>query len=112
MPSRRATGLIASLLLLAAAGGALADDLPFFDNPYLKGGGTPSGAGAYGVGARPETSAPRRSAGPQTSPHGVGQDDKVERLFPGTGRYEGGTNTPCIGTTGFGSSQVIPGRKC
>ncbi len=112
MTSRFAKELIAGILLFSAAGSAMADDLPFFDNPYLKGGGTPSGAGAYGLGARPQTSAPRHSAGPQGSSQGVGHDDKVERLFPGTGRYEGGTNTPCIGTTGFGSSAVVPGRKC
>jgi hypothetical protein len=34
---------------------------------------------------------------------------------PGTGKFEGphnGTTTPCIGSTGFGSSGGIPGHKC
>jgi hypothetical protein len=37
------------------------------------------------------------------------------RLTPGTGKFEGpenGTNTPCIGSTGFGSSGGIPGHAC
>lgn len=40
---------------------------------------------------------------------------EMQRLSPGTGKFEGpnnGTNTPCIGSTGFGSSGGIPGRKC
>jgi hypothetical protein len=34
---------------------------------------------------------------------------------PGTGKFEGpnnGTTTPCIGSTGFGSSGGVPGHKC
>lgn len=34
---------------------------------------------------------------------------------PGTGKFEGphnGTGTPCIGSTGFGSSGGVPGRSC
>jgi hypothetical protein len=34
---------------------------------------------------------------------------------PGTGKFEGpknGTTTPCVGSTGFGSSNVQPGRSC
>jgi hypothetical protein len=34
---------------------------------------------------------------------------------PGTGKFEGphnGTGTPCIGSTGFGSSGGIPGHAC
>lgn len=34
---------------------------------------------------------------------------------PGTGKFEGpnnGTTTPCVGSTGFGSSNSQPGHKC
>lgn len=34
---------------------------------------------------------------------------------PGTGKFEGpdnGSRTPCVGSTGFGSSNVQPGHKC
>ena len=34
---------------------------------------------------------------------------------PGTGKFDGpnnGTRTPCIGTTGFGGSNTLPGHKC
>ena len=34
---------------------------------------------------------------------------------PGTGKFEGpknGTTTPCIGSTGFGSSGGVPGHAC
>jgi hypothetical protein len=34
---------------------------------------------------------------------------------PGTGKFEGpknGTATPCIGSTGFGSSGGVPGHAC
>jgi hypothetical protein len=42
-------------------------------------------------------------------------DSMILKLQPGTGKFEGpnnGTNTPCLGTTGFGSSGGVPGRKC
>jgi hypothetical protein len=42
-------------------------------------------------------------------------DSMILQLQPGTGKFEGphnGTTTPCIGTTGFGSSNVVPGHKC
>jgi hypothetical protein len=34
---------------------------------------------------------------------------------PGTGKFEGpknGTTTPCVGSTGFGSSGGVPGHAC
>jgi hypothetical protein len=34
---------------------------------------------------------------------------------PGTGKFEGrnnGSNEPCVGSTGFGSSSTLPGHKC
>ena len=40
---------------------------------------------------------------------------KLAPPSPGTGKFEGpnnGTTTPCVGSTGFGSSNVQPGRSC
>ena len=40
---------------------------------------------------------------------------KLAPPSPGTGKFEGphnGTTTPCIGSTGFGSSNVQPGHAC
>jgi hypothetical protein len=37
------------------------------------------------------------------------------KLAPGTGKFEGpknGTSSPCVGSTGFGSSGGVPGHKC
>jgi hypothetical protein len=39
----------------------------------------------------------------------------IHELTPGTGKFEGphnGTTTPCSGSTGFGSTEGIPGHKC
>ena len=110
---KRLIARIVSLALTAApAGDAFADDLPHFDNPYLIGGATPSGADAYGLGAHQGTTLPRTSAGPLSGQDSTRTSPRVDRLQPGTGRFEGGNNTPCIGSTGFGSSSVIPGRRC
>ena len=43
------------------------------------------------------------------------RDYEPLKLAPGTGKFEGpknGTSTPCVGSTGFGSSGGVPGRKC
>jgi hypothetical protein len=112
MQPRLIARIAAVTLSLAAAGAAFADDLPFFDNPYLKGGGTPSGYGAYGLHATQGNVVPRSSAGPLSSQDNKRESDRMESLRPGTGKFEGGTNTPCIGSTGFGSSAVVPGHKC
>jgi hypothetical protein len=40
---------------------------------------------------------------------------KLAPPSPGTGKFEGpknGTTTPCIGSTGFGSSGGVPGHAC
>jgi hypothetical protein len=40
---------------------------------------------------------------------------KLAPPSPGTGKFEGphnGTTTPCVGSTGFGSSNVQPGHAC
>jgi hypothetical protein len=42
-------------------------------------------------------------------------DSMILKLQPGTGKFEGprnGTSTPCIGSTGFGSSGGQPGHRC
>jgi hypothetical protein len=47
--------------------------------------------------------------------HEDNDDSMILKLQPGTGKFEGphnGTGTPCIGSTGFGSSGGIPGHKC
>jgi hypothetical protein len=85
-------------------------------------GAPTSAAGGLSAPSSPSLSG---AVGPLDSTHGSssmgGPNDRfdhnfeTERLAPGTGKFEGpnnGTNTPCIGTTGFGSSNGIPGRKC
>jgi hypothetical protein len=112
MQLRLIAAIAATIFSLGATGIAIADDLPFFDNPYLKGGGTPSGYGAYGLHATEGDRAPRTSAGPLSRQDGGHDSDRIDAGRPGTGKFEGGSNTPCIGSTGFGSSNVIPGHKC
>jgi hypothetical protein len=112
MQHRLVAAITAALLSTGAVSVASADDLPFFDNPYLKGGGTTSGYGAYGSHATEGNAVPRQGAGPLSHQDGGHDSDRIDAARPGTGRFEGGTNTPCIGSTGFGSSNVIPGHKC
>jgi len=57
------------------------------------------------------------SMGSGSLSHGSMSDEDFQplRLAPGTGKFEGphnGTTTPCIGSTGFGSSGGIPGHAC
>jgi hypothetical protein len=67
------------------------------------------------------------AAGPLGSSHGGAMsggsfdrlheddDSMILKLQPGTGKFEGphnGTSSPCIGSTGFGSTGGVPGRKC
>jgi hypothetical protein len=85
-------------------------------------GAPTSAAGGLSAPSSPSLSG---AAGPLDSTSGSsamgGPNDRFDqnfepsRLSPGTGKFEGpnnGTNTPCLGTTGFGSSNGIPGRKC
>jgi hypothetical protein len=83
--------------------------------------GAPTSA-AGGVSAPSGSSLPS-AAGPIDRGSGFGgassfdesDSSQIQRLQPGTGKFEGprnGTDTPCIGTTGFGSSRVVPGLKC
>ena len=112
MQQRLIAMMAIAAISVGVAGIAVADDLPFFDNPYLKGGGTPSGYGAYGLHATQGNPAPRKSAGPLSAQDGGYDSSRMDSGRPGTGKFEGGRNTPCIGTTGFGSSNVMPGQKC
>ena len=65
----------------------------------------PSAAGALGSGGG-------SSLGGST----IDEDFEPLKLQqPGTGKFEGpnnGTSAPCVGSTGFGSSNVQPGHKC
>lgn len=103
------TNLIAASFFIAAFGNASAMDTPEGSNPYFSIGGPPAGVGNYTL-AAPRRTTPmpstHKSVGPQATP----ENSRVDRLYPGTGRYEGPSNTPCIGTTsGLGT---IPGHKC
>ena len=56
------------------------------------------------------------SSGSSMSGSSLHEDYEPLKLqSPGTGKFEGpnnGTTTPCIGSTGFGSSKTLPGHKC
>jgi hypothetical protein len=73
---------------------------------------SPSRPGAVGpLGGTSGSSAIGRSGGSLD----MDRDYEPLKLAPGTGKFEGpqnGTTTPCIGSTGFGSSGGVPGRKC
>jgi hypothetical protein len=104
--------VVAVALLGIAAPFAIAQDI-----------GAPTSA-AGGVSAPSSPSRPS-AAGPLSGTSGTSTFDSgssfsdegshMPRLQPGTGKFEGpnnGTTTPCIGSTGFGSSGGIPGHKC
>jgi hypothetical protein len=109
--TKRAIVAVVTLSLLGiAAPLALADSV-----------GAPTSA-AGGVSAPSSPSRPG-AAGPLGgssggSPGGSSLNNDYEPLKlqrPGTGKFEGpdnGTGTPCVGSTGFGSSDVQPGHKC
>ena len=113
--SRTFVAIVALALIGAAAPMAIADSV----------GAPTSAAGGVSAPSSPSLSGP---AGPLsgtsgslgTRSMGSGSFDdsdssRIRRLEPGTGKFEGphnGTSTPCIGSTGFGSSGGIPGRAC
>jgi hypothetical protein len=81
----------------SAAGGLSAPSSPSRPGAVGPQGGT-SGSSAFGGGSS-----------------SMDRDYEPLRLAPGTGKFEGpnnGTSTPCIGSTGFGSSGGVPGHKC
>jgi hypothetical protein len=61
----------------------------------------------------PSTSLPS-SAGPLDSTGNAGRDasPSTKDLTPGTGKFEAPNGAPCVGSTGFGSTQSQPGHKC
>ena len=112
---------LAIVAVVAVAALGIAAPLAFADNI-----GAPTSA-AGGVSApsspsRPGAVGPQGGTNGSTAVGGSGYgydygnyDYEPLKLAPGTGKFEGpnnGTNTPCIGSTGFGSSGGIPGRKC
>ncbi len=110
---------LAAVVALAVIG--IAAPLAFADNI-----GAPTSA-AGGLSAPSSPSLPS-SAGPLGSSRGGSSlgGSSLDRDFsrgyeplklqsPGTGKFEGphnGTTTPCVGSTGFGSSGGIPGHAC
>jgi len=112
---------LAIVAVVAIAAFGIVAPLAFADNI----GAPTSAAGGLSAPSSPSLSG---AVGPLDSTHGSSalggsgsfndrfdHNFEMERLAPGTGKFEGpnnGTNTPCIGSTGFGSSGGIPGRKC
>ena len=111
--------LIAAVVALAVLG--IAAPLAFADNI-----GAPTSA-AGGLSApsspsRPGAVGPIGGSGGSGGLIGGGGGGLVNEDYeplklqePGTGKFEGpnnGTNTPCIGTSGFGSTNTQPGHKC
>ena len=109
--------------LIAAAGGAA------FAQADMDGGlggdsgsiGAPTSA-AGGIHSDPLAPPPAlgaHSVGPLDSGSEFGHgslggstSDSIRERTPGTGKFETPDNGPCIGTTGFGSTEVQPGMKC
>jgi hypothetical protein len=105
--------VVAIAVLGIAAPLALADSI-----------GAPTSA-AGGVSApsspsRPGAAGPLGGTGGSSARSGSGSSmdydyEPLKLQPPGTGKFEGpknGTTTPCVGSTGFGSSNVQPGRSC
>ena len=103
--------VVAVALIGIAAPLALADDV---GAPTSAAGGvsSPSSPG------RPGAAGPIGSSTGSSSVGGSAMGEDFEPLKlqqPGTGKFEGpnnGTSSPCVGSTGFGSSNVQPGHKC
>ena len=70
--------------------------------------------------SRPGAAGPLGGTGGSSARSGSGSSmdydyEPLKLQPPGTGKFEGpknGTTTPCVGSTGFGSSNVQPGRSC
>jgi hypothetical protein len=99
--------LILASILAALALPAAADEV-----------GAPDSA-AGGVQTEPLTppsSSLPSSVGPLDSTGNAGRDanpiPSTKDLTPGTGKFEAPNGAPCVGSTGFGSTQSQPGHKC
>jgi hypothetical protein len=108
---------IVAVVAIAALG--IATPLAFADNigaPTSAAGGvsapsSPSRPGAVGPLGGTNGSSALGGSGSSS----IDRDYEPLKLAPGTGKFEGpnnGTTTPCIGSTGFGSSGGVPGHKC
>jgi len=110
---------IVAVVAIAAIG--IAAPIAFADSigaPTSAAGGvsapsSPSRSGAVGpIGGTSGSSAGGSSFGGSS----INRDYEPLKLQPpGTGKFEGpknGTTTPCIGSTGFGSSGGVPGHSC
>jgi hypothetical protein len=108
---------IVAVVAIAALG--IAAPLAFADNigaPTSAAGGvsapsSPSRPGAVGPLGGTNGSSALGGSGSSS----IDRDYEPLKLAPGTGKFEGpnnGTTTPCIGSTGFGSSGGVPGHKC
>ena len=106
---------IAAVVAVALIG--IAAPLAFADNvgaPTSAAGGlsTPSSPG------RPAAAGPLSSSSGGSASGGSSLSTDYEPLKlqqPGTGKFEGpnnGSREPCVGSTGFGSSNTQPGHKC
>src|SRR4051812_9434994 len=105
---------VAAIIALAALG--IAAPLAFADSI-----GAPTSA-AGGVSApsspsRPAAVGPIGSGGSNSVGGGSYNEDyqPLKLQPPGTGKFEGpknGTTSPCVGSTGFGSSSTLPGHSC
>jgi len=106
--------IVAVTLIAAAAPMAIADSI---GAPTSAAGGvsapsSPSRPGSAGPLSGTSGSLGTRSMGGSFDDH---DSARIRSLQPGTGKFEGprnGTSTPCIGSTGFGSSGGVPGRAC
>ena len=108
-------------VLIAASGAAFAEGM----DGGLDGDSGPIGAptsAAGGIHADPLAPPPAvglHSVGPLDSGSEFGHgslggstSDGIRERTPGTGKFETPDNGPCIGSTGFGSTEVQPGMKC
>jgi hypothetical protein len=58
----------------------------------------------------PSSAGPLDSSAPSLT--GQSTSPSIHDLTPGTGKFEAPNNAPCIGSTGFGSSDAQPGHAC
>jgi len=117
--------VFAAGLIAAAGGAAFAQGLDGGPSGGLGGDsgsiGAPTSA-AGGIHADPLAPPPAvglHSVGPLDSGSEFGHgslggstSDGIRERTPGTGKFETPDNGPCIGSTGFGSTEVQPGMKC
>jgi hypothetical protein len=106
----RTNWAIAAIVALAAIG--IVAPLAFADDI----GAPTSAAGGLSTPTSPRLPPPVGPLGSSSSGAvGGSTSPSIHDQTLGTGKFEGpknGTNVPCIGSTGFGSSSTLPGHKC